>query len=148
MNDIEMAHIAEYIARCADGNNGKVVEVGVGHRLEVVRLLIRMGIEVVATDVHPSSHEVFMDDVCAPNVRLYEGASVVYSLRPPPELWMPIARTAAGVGAQLIIRPFGSERVDLSAIYAKGRTVSAKGMRLMHFTEPKPIYRAGVCPNA
>lgn len=145
MNGIEMAHIAEYIARCADG---RVVEVGVGHRLEMVRLLTQMGIEVVATDVRPSSHEVLMDDVCAPNVRLYRGASVVYSLRPPPELWVPIARAAAGVGAQLIIRPFGSESVDLSTIYAKRRTVSAKGVRLMHFTEPKHIYRASVCPNA
>ncbi len=144
MDYAEMVHIAHYIASCA---GGKVVEVGVGYRLEVCELLTQMGVEVVPTDLHPSSCEVVRDDILSPSPSVYAGVSLVYSLRPPPELWTPIALTAAKVGAQLIIRPFSTEYTDLSAIYRKEQIVSANGVRVVHFTHPKRIYRTDVCSD-
>lgn len=144
MDCAESVHIAHYIARCT---SGKVVEVGVGCRLDVCEALTRMGVDVVPTDIHPCLPQVVRDDVLSPNPNVYAGVSLVYSIRPPPELWVPIALTAAHVGAQLIIRPFGTEYADLSAIYCKQRTVSANGERLIHLTHPKRIYQTDVCPD-
>jgi len=94
------------------------VEVGVGKRTGVMDILREMGMEVIGVDVNPVRGVVF-DDVYRPNISIYQGAELVYSIRPPPDIWYSIAQVSATVRAELIIRPFSLEYVDLSEFYGK-----------------------------
>jgi len=102
--------IVDYIAKRYDG---KVVEVGIGWMFEVAKSLARRGFKVVATDIRridvPEEIEFHIDDITNPDIGIYEGASLVYSLRPPLELYPHIVRVARTVGADCLIRPFGNE---------------------------------------
>ena len=114
--------IAEFIA---DRYSGKVVEVGIGHNHCVAELLVGKGFKVVATDLRqidvPDGVEFFIDDVTNPNLRIYEGASLIYSLRPPLELYPYIVSIAKAVNADCLIRPFGNEfAIDGELINYKG----------------------------
>ncbi|MET1124929.1 MAG: UPF0146 family protein [Archaeoglobaceae archaeon] len=101
-----MLALAEFIAR---RYSGKVVEVGIGSYVKVAEELVKRGLDVYATDVVvrkvPRGVRFFLDDVTSPKMEIYEGASLVYSIRPPPELYSAIARVAELVGADCIIKP-------------------------------------------
>ncbi len=109
--------ICEVIADFIAGRyEGKVVEVGIGRYHCVAKRLAEMGFKVVATDLKfvevPEPIEFKVDDVFDPNINIYSGASLVYSLRPPPELYEPIVSVAKAVNADCLIRPFGNEFGD------------------------------------
>jgi len=53
------------------------------------------------------------DDVMFPSLKLYQGASLVYSLHPPGEILPGLEKLANGVGADLLIVPISDERHDL-----------------------------------
>ena len=59
--------------------------------------------------------EAYLDDVWAPNLEIYKGASLIYAIRPPPELVNPIRRIACSVGCDLLIRPLSGELLNLSS---------------------------------
>ena len=106
----------------------RLVEVGVG-RCPDVALLLKDTFDLVCTDVtDPGTPGLrfVRDDICRPDARLYEGAALVYSIRPPPDLQVPIAAVAAAAGADLIIRPFSSEHVDLGRHYRRSRCINFK----------------------
>ncbi len=119
-----MEVIADYIA---ERYRGKVVEIGIGHYHRVALRLVKMGLDVVATDLKridpPKGVRFYIDNVFEPNVKIYENSTLIYSLRPPPELFNPIIRLAKLVGADCLIRPFGNERPD------GGRLVNYRGER-------------------
>jgi uncharacterized UPF0146 family protein len=77
------ADLAEYIGR---NYAGRVVEVGAGHTGAVALLLMRMpSVQVVATDKEErflGRMHVEKDDIFSPQIGLYRGASLLYSLRP------------------------------------------------------------------
>ncbi|NOZ77479.1 MAG: hypothetical protein GXO65_07500 [Euryarchaeota archaeon] len=88
----------------------KVVEVGIGPDLDAFReLKRRFAGTVLATDVNPSSPEVIKDDVTSPDIAIYQGADLIYSIRPPPELFAPLEELARRVGARLVIRPLSTD---------------------------------------
>ncbi len=122
-----MIALAEFIAA---NYTGKVVEVGVGSYTEVAEYLAKFGFEVVATDVRvrkvPENVKFYLDDVSNPNIRIYEGSSLVYSIRPPAELFGHILRVAASVGADCIIKPLYGE-------YPGGKLVNYKGLSFYVF---------------
>jgi uncharacterized UPF0146 family protein len=93
---------------------GKVVEVGAGHCSDVALLLQRL--EVVATDREGGSLgplPVEGDDIFAPCEKIYQGASLIYSLRPPLEMQLAIGRLALKIGCDVLVRPLGDEVADL-----------------------------------
>jgi hypothetical protein len=104
--------LAEYIAK---HYKGKVIEVGIGKHPEVA-LLLKDCANVIGTDIVDQSIDVpfVRDDIFNPDLRVYEGASLIYSIRAPPETQRAIASVATQVEADVIIRPLGSERADLS----------------------------------
>lgn len=104
--------LAEYIAR---HYKGKVIEVGIGKHPEVA-LLLKGHVNVIGTDIVERDVGIpfVRDDIFDPDLRIYEGASLLYSIRAPAEMQRAIASVALRVGADVIIRPFGSERADLS----------------------------------
>lgn len=109
--------IAGYIAQnywSAD----KIVEVGVGKVPETVRELRRLlpKCQLVVTDIEepeelPEGARFVYDDVTEPNVQIYEGAGLVYSIRPPSELQPFLFKIAREVGADLLIKSVADEEV-------------------------------------
>ena len=100
--------LIDYIAleyRCA-------AEVGVGHFPDVALALAKRGLHVFATDIKPFLHnglKVIVDDVAEPDLSLYTGLDLIYSLRPPPELVPYMNRLARTLSADLIVKPMSSE---------------------------------------
>lgn len=91
--------------------SGKVVEVGVG-RAPDVALLLGPYLEVVPTDKEGRNLgglAVVADDIFTPNLALYRGATLLYSIRPPLEMQPAVGRLARKIGADVIIRPLAEE---------------------------------------
>jgi uncharacterized protein len=106
----------------------RLVEVGVGRHPDIA-LRLKEKFDLVCTDVtDPGMPELrfVRDDIYRPDVSLYRGAALVYSIRPPPDMQVPIAEAASAAGADLIIRPFSSEHVDLGRYYRHARCVNFK----------------------
>lgn len=82
-----------------------VVEIGIGSDFRVFEELKKNGIDVRAIDIGPSTDDVIKDDVLNPDIEIYDGSGLIYSIRPPPELVPYIEEVARKVGADLIIRP-------------------------------------------
>ncbi len=116
----------------------KVVEVGVGHRIDIA-IEVKMRLpetEVIITDNDekwvrtrrtPKVRAV-ADDVTYPSLPVYEGAGLIYSLNPPLELVLPMIELARKVGADLLIAPLKDEqeafeRADWNKVVREGRTV-------------------------
>jgi uncharacterized UPF0146 family protein len=93
--------------------SGKVVEVGVGRVPEVALLLLHSpAMEVVATDRESRTVgdlAVVEDDIFFPNPDLYQGATLLYSIRPPLEMQLAMGGLAQKIGADVIVRPLADE---------------------------------------
>jgi uncharacterized UPF0146 family protein len=120
--------IAEYILK---NYKNKVVEVGVGS-LPQVALLLKDKLDVVVTDVNDLKYagvRFCRDDIFAPNMAIYNRASLIYSIRPPIDLQEAMAKAAKDVGADLLIRPFGNEKADLGRYFKNYALVNYKKAR-------------------
>lgn len=105
--------LAEFISKNYDPQ--VVVEVGIGKKWDVAVQLSTAGFEVIATDVmdiDPSGFNSVKDDITNPDMRLYRNAGLIYSIRPPPELFSSIIDVAGSAGADCLIRPLGNEFPD------------------------------------
>lgn len=98
----------------------KIVEVGVGHRIDVA-LMVKMSVpdaEVIVTDKDESwvrsrkttRVRAVADDVMFPNLPIYEDAGLIYSLHPPLEIVPALQGLARRVGADLLVVPIADER--------------------------------------
>ena len=105
--------LAEFIGQ---NYSGRIVEVGAGHVPAVALLLQDRGLEVVLTDKEErllGSLRIEKDDIFAPRIELYQGASLLYSIRPPLELQIAMVDVATRVGADVLIRPLQDEVAEL-----------------------------------
>jgi uncharacterized protein len=94
-------------------NSDKIVEVGVGKFHKVGSILKEnLKATIVLTDIKPSSSKIVQDDICNPDLKIYKGSSLIYSIRPQPELQPYIIDVAENVGADIIIKPFSTEFVS------------------------------------
>ena len=119
--------LAEYIS-LHYSQGSRIVEVGIGRHPDVA-LLLNDQYDLICTDVAdilPENLCYVQDNIFNPNVDLYRGASLIYSIRPPVDMQDSIASIGKMVGADLIIRPFSSERTDLSRYYEYSRCVNYK----------------------
>lgn len=116
-----MLQIAEYISK---RYSGKIIEVGIGYNWKIALKLKELGFQVVTTDLRyiPIDLEFYVDDITNPNIEIYEGANLIYSVRPPPEIVPYILKVARIVRADVIVRPFGNE-------FYNGKLVNYKGER-------------------
>jgi hypothetical protein len=119
--------LAEYI--CLNYPRGaRVIEVGIGRHPDVA-LLLNDCFDLTCTDVvDPEAPGIrfVRDDIFRPDMGIYKGASLIYSIRPPVDLQDSMAAVASRAGADLIIRPFSSERTDLSRFFSRFRIVNYK----------------------
>ncbi|WP_292366464.1 MULTISPECIES: UPF0146 family protein [unclassified Methanoculleus] len=118
--------IGEYIA----GRYRRVVEVGVGNNPEAARLLKAAGALVLCTDIRPGiRHDglaVATDDIFEPDLRLYEGADLIYAVRPGVEMVPPLIALARRINSDLLVYHLGCE------IYGDGGEVVDCGTVLLH----------------
>ena len=91
----------------------KIVEVGAGkfHRVASI-LKENLNSTIVMTDIKPSHRKIIQDDICDPDLKIYCGSSLIYSVRPQPELMPCIIATAEKTGADIIIKPFSTDFVN------------------------------------
>ena len=117
-----MIRLAEYISK---NYSGKVVEIGIGNYWKVADELARKGFEVIATDIKsihvPRKIKFTVDDVSNPTLEVYLGAKLIYSIRPPFELFDSIKKLAEKIGADCIIKPLYGE-------IPVGKLVNFKGL--------------------
>ncbi len=104
---------ADYVVQHYAGS--KVVEVGIGRESRVLRHLREAGIEAYATDVQPLEG-VIRDDITMPKRHVYKGAGLIYSIRPPPELYPHLVAVARRVGADLIIKPLSTDACGIGEL--------------------------------
>jgi uncharacterized UPF0146 family protein len=107
----DASDLSEYISR---SYRGKVVEVGIGFMGDVAMRL--HSVDVIATDTQSCTLcglSVKKDDIFSPKKEIYEGASLIYSIRPPIEIQIAMGRLALDIGADVLIRPLYDEIADL-----------------------------------
>ncbi len=112
MADIRGAsEISEFILK---NYSGKVVEIGAGSAGGVAARL--KPLDVIATDIDSyslGSIQIKRDDIFCPVLEIYEGASLLYSIRPPFEIQLAMGMLALEIGADVLIRPISDEIADL-----------------------------------
>lgn len=89
-----------------------VAEAGIGHFPDVALALAKRGIRIFASDIRSFPHnglKIIVDDITAPDLRVYKGIDLLYSLWPPPELVPYMNRLARQLPADLIVKPLASE---------------------------------------
>ncbi len=131
----EFRAIARYIAENYPSAT-KIVEVGVGKVPDVAIELQRLlpACEVVVTDVAEppelSGRVKFVrDNITEPNLSVYEGATLVYAVRPPPELQPYLLEVVREVGADLLIKPLAGESMSLRG----GKLINYRGVAFYAF---------------
>lgn len=128
--------LADFIIR---NYSGRVVEVGAGHRVDVaVRLTRRSDLEVVITDREERSLgclRMKKDDIFSPCLDIYQGASLLYSIRPPLELQIAMGTLARKLGADLLIRPLADEIAELPGF---SRSLFNVGEARFYLFKPAP----------
>ena len=102
----------------------KIVEIGVG-KFQTISDHLRENenIEIIMTDIDPANENVVKDDVFNPNMNIYKGADIIFSIRPPGEIQEAIMKIRDEIDCTLIIKPLFNE--DLN--------IKAKGMKLKNY---------------
>ncbi|MDP1553550.1 MAG: UPF0146 family protein [Methanobacteriaceae archaeon] len=104
--------LASYIIKQCPPS-AKIVEVGAGKFLEVGNKLQKHSkMNVILTDIKPSHEGVVTDDITQPNLKIYEGACIIYAIRPPMELHQSLMNISIKVGATLIIKPLAGDDIN------------------------------------
>ena len=114
-NDLE-----EFILKLAiensekTGKNTKIVEIGAGKFQTISKNLSENEyIDIVMTDIDPANENIIKDDVFNPNMSIYNGADILFSIRPPAELQEAIMKIRDDVNATLIIKPLFNEDLNM-----------------------------------
>ena len=114
-NDLE-----EFILKLAiensekTGKKTKIVEIGAGKFQTISKNLSENeNIDIVMTDIDPANENIIKDDVFNPNMSIYNGADILFSIRPPAELQEAIMKIRDNANATLIIKPLFNEDLNM-----------------------------------
>ena len=114
-NDLE-----EFILKLAiensekTGKKTKIVEIGAGKFQTISKNLSENeNIDILMTDIDPANESIIKDDVFNPNMNIYKGADILFSIRPPAELQEAIMKIRDDVNATLIIKPLFNEDLNM-----------------------------------
>jgi len=101
--------VGEYVA----AHYSRPVEVGVGRNTGAAVLLQKAGIGIRCTDVKvvfvPEGIPFRVDDVFSPDLSWYEGADVIYAIRPGVEMVPPLIELAKTLNCDLLVYHLGFE---------------------------------------
>ena len=123
----EYKHIETCIGRFIAGTYQHAVEVGIGKNTEAAQILAGAGKLLRTTDIRPlpvpEDLAFVTDDVFSPDISLYEGAGVIYAIRPAIEMIPPLITVARRVNCDCIVYHLGfevygkgGERIDCGAV--------------------------------
>ncbi len=134
-------HIETCIGRYIAGNYLRAVEVGVGRNTVAAEIVAGAGRLLCCTDIRPypvpEGIRFFADDVFSPDISLYSGADVIYSIRPAIEMIPPLIALADRVGCDLIVYHLGFET------YEKGGEKIDCGVLLHRYYHPSEAVEQG-----
>lgn len=112
--------LADFIVKKYQGSE-KIIEVGVGSQPWIAkRIKDRLSeTRVIVTDINRSNLEyirrlisdveIIQDNIFSPRIRIYEGARLVYSIRPPTEIVLELLKLSSILGFDVLIRPYSDE---------------------------------------
>lgn len=103
-----MKDLSEYIV----SRYRNAVEIGIGHFPDIAFNLLVRGVRVFATDITQFHYEglmVIVDDITEPDIPIYKGSDLIYSIRPPMELVPYMKKLAQFLSADLIVKSLSSE---------------------------------------
>lgn len=133
----ELKAIAVYIAKNYESAS-KIVEACVGETTapaaELKRLLPNSKLLIVdlkRPSSVPDEIEFLKDDVTNPDLSIYKGADLIYSLRAPFELYESLLDIARKTGADLILKSVTDEEVP-----EKGELINYHGVPFYLFKQP------------
>ena len=119
--------IGEYIA----DHYTDTVEVGIGKNMHAARILLDAGVRVRCTDIRemsiPDSLGFTVDDIFVPEISLYEGADVIYAIRPAIEMIPALIEIARTINCDLIVYHLGFE------LYGNGGEIIDCGVLLHRY---------------
>lgn len=111
---------ADYILDTVGDEKVKIAEIGVGRFDRIAqKLSCKNNITLIKTDLNPKDHTVIRDDITNPNMDLYKGTDIIYSIRPPSELQPHLVSLAEKIDAQLIIKPLTNEDLNTGKVKMK-----------------------------
>ena len=108
---MKMKGLSEYIV----SRYRNAVEIGIGHFPDIAFDLLGRRVRVFATDITQFRYEglkVIVDDITEPDIPVYQGSDLIYSIRPPMELVPYMKRIAGKISADLVVKPLSSEYMD------------------------------------
>lgn len=104
---------AEYILNECKNRDVRIAEIGVGKFTQIADILSdEDNITLIRTDIQPNDAATVKDDITDPDMDLYEGIDIIYSVRPPSELQPYLVKLAEKTGSQLIIKPLTNEDLN------------------------------------
>ena len=109
---METCRRIEELAHFIAGRYSSAAEIGIGHFPDVAFELIKRGVSVLATDIRTFRYpglNVIIDDITEPDLALYRGIKLIYSMRPPPELIPYLKSLAAQIPADCLIKALSDE---------------------------------------
>ena len=108
------------------GRYSKIAEIGIGLFPDVAYALAEKGLMRFATDIIPVYYDgvkVIIDDVTDPDISLYNEIDLVYSMRPPPELFPYMKNLAKTISADLIVKLLSSDYIEGLCPLRNGNTM-------------------------
>ena len=110
----------DYILNETKNKNVNIAEIGVGKFDRVAERLSKQdNITIIKVDILPDNPTVIKDDITNPNLELYEGIDIIYSIRPPSELQPYLVKLAQKIDSQLIIKPLTNEDLNTPRVKMK-----------------------------
>ena len=111
---------AEYILNECENQEVKMAEIGIGKFSQIADILQKQdNITLIKTDINPADATVLKDDITKPNLELYDGIDIIYSIRPPSELQPYLVKLAQEIDSQLIIKPLTNEDLNTGKVKMK-----------------------------
>ena len=109
----EYKHIETCIGRYIADNYTHAVEVGIGKNRDAAWILSGAKKLLRTTDIKkmpvPEDLAFIIDDVFSPDISRYEGADIIYAIRPAIEMIPPLITLAQRVNCDLIVYHLGFE---------------------------------------
>jgi uncharacterized UPF0146 family protein len=106
-------HIERCIGGYLAGRYTRAVEVGIGKNTDAAEILADAGILLNSTDVKdlpvPEKLTFTVDDIFSPDLSIYQGADVIYAIRPAIEMIPPLVTLAQQINADLVVYHLGFE---------------------------------------
>ena len=104
-------------------------------------LAMNENITLIKTDILPKDKSVIRDDIANPNLDLYKGVDVIYSIRPPNELQPHLVNLALKINAQLIIKPLTNEDLNTGKIKMKLKNYKRASFYTLRWWNGKPLIK-------